>query len=182
METESKTLHRATVEGYRVLLRARAQLVLPCGFEKISEFYRSLAQKCIEWATEVSGEGVRAEYLALSSPFERAKFPLCTYSFSMRCEEFASEYVVAVCESTFLRAGESRRYKRLSHVWLLAEETLLPVSQILRLLNLARMPRELGFSPDGIYPEGDVAVFFKNATAKNAFTEKRCAFGGDNNL
>jgi len=84
MELEKKNLRGAVIEGYTVLMRAEAELLLPKEKKEIGDFYISLAKKCMAWAIEVRGEGLRAEFLAAKSSEERARFPTRHYRFSMR--------------------------------------------------------------------------------------------------
>lgn len=182
MELEKRMLRDSTVEGYRVLLRAEADLLLPCDRERIRAFYLALAKKCIAWVTEVTGERVRARYLKLPTTAQKARFGTCTYRFRMRSVATEERHAVFLCESELIGVEETVRYRRLSHVWCTSEETILPHSQILRLYSPKRAFRGLGFHPDGIYPEGGELVFFKNATKDRVFEEKRYPIDVDGNL
>ena len=172
MELEKQTVRGSTVEGYRILLRAQAELLLPLEYPVIREFYIALAKRCIDWTCEVTGERLRTRYLALGTNAERARFDTRTYRFSMRYCDTDDRHAVIVCESRF--SGEDARitYRRISHVWYLSEQTLLPHSQIVKRYSQGRHV-SVGFRPDGIYPENGELVLFKNATEKTEFTEKR---------
>jgi hypothetical protein len=172
MELERQTLRGSTVEGYRILLRAQAELLLPLEYPVIREFYITLARRCIEWTCEVTGERLRARYLALDTNAERAHFDTRTYRFAMRYCDTDDRHAAIVCESRFSGDGERIAYRRISHVWYLAEQTLLPPSQIIKRYSQGRRV-SVGFPPDGIYPENGDLVLFKNATEKTDFTEKR---------
>ncbi len=166
--------HRAAVrEGYQILLRAKANLILPREKEGIAAYYSALADKCMKWASEVYGERLRQTFLAIEDTRERARFRMREYRFSMRYV-WESEHLVAIlCESYLLgqETEPSASYHRLSHVWNLAEETILPARQILSQFGFSRFPRELAFRPDGIYPENDSLVFFQNPKGDCPFEE-----------
>lgn len=182
MELERRILRGATVEGYRVLLRAEADLLLPRDYPKIHAFYLALAEKCIAWATEVSGERVRQSYLKTESNVEKARFRTYRYSFRMRYPKSDEGHAVILCESQLSGLDGRNAYRRLSHVWYLSEETVLPHRQILRLYAYGKRGIGCGFRADGIYPEEGELVFFKNATEKTDFMEKRYAIGTDGKL
>ena len=179
MELEKRVLHASTVEGYRVLLRAEAELLLPREYARISAFYLALAEKCISWITEVTGERIRARYLQLPTTLGMARFRTCSYRFRMRWIETDARHSVILCESELDGAEESAVYRRLAHVWYLTEETILPHSQVLRLYAQKKQVRAIGFRPDGVYPEDGALVFFKNATPSQKFLEKKYAIYGD---
>ena len=179
MEYDNKSFRGAVIEGYQVLLRAEASLLLPREKTQIAEFYTSLAEKCIQWATEVYGETVRKEFLGLSSDSDRARFSTRRYRFSMRYPWVGREYVAVLCES-FLD-GEKKRergaYRRTSHVWSLSEELMLPIPQILKLFGMQGALRKISFRPDGVYPDGGELVMFKNPVKNTDFLENRREIG-----
>ena len=53
----------------------------------------------------------------------------------------------------------------MSQVWCLSEETVLPPYQILRYCLPAERKRP-PFRPDGVYPQGQELVFYKNGEGK----------------
>ncbi len=179
MELEKKILRGAVIEGYTVLMRAEAELLLPCGHIEICNFYSLLAEKCMTWAIEVYGEKRRALFLDLQDLSERTRFKTAHYRFRMREPWYKDEHMAIVCES-FLKGdtseGESS-YRRISHVWNVAEETILPISLIKELFSCRMDSRRIGFKADGVYPENEELVFYKNASQKNDFMEKRWNFG-----
>ena len=172
----AKEERRASVrEGYQILLRAKAELILPIAQAEIARYYSELANKCMEWATEVEGERLRREFLALEDTRDRARFRMREYRFTMRCVWESEDAVAILCES-YLRGQASvpdRSYHRLSHVWNVGEQTILPARQILSKFGLSRIPGEVCFRPDGIYPEGETLVFFQNPKEKQPFAEVR---------
>ncbi|MBQ9773323.1 MAG: hypothetical protein IJW30_01510 [Clostridia bacterium] len=173
METERVNLHSNVREGYQILLRAEAELYLPCERGRIASFYRALAEKCMEWMTEVQGERVRQRFLALESTVERARFHAELYRFSMRMVWESASHVAFVCESTLSQYGEEAflRYRRLSQVWNTEEQTLLPLREILRMLGVKLHKGELSFRPDGAYPTRDGVVLYRNASPRKPFSE-----------
>jgi hypothetical protein len=66
-----------------------------------------------------------------------------------------------------------KSYHRISHVWNLDEQLILPDSEILRGFGLRLTRNMLPFRPDGIYPCGDKMVFFRNVTEHLPFVERR---------
>lgn len=170
----SKEERRASVrEGYQILLRAKAELILPTAQTEIARYYSELANKCMEWATDVEGERLRREFLSMEDTRDRAHFRMRDYRFSMRYVWESEEAVAVLCESrlTGQTGLNERSYHRLSHVWNVAEQTILPARQILSQFGLSRIPAEVPFRPDGIYPEGNALLFFKNPRERDSFAE-----------
>ena len=179
MELERKILRGAVIEGYTVLMRAEAELLLPQEYAAICDFYSLLAEKCMAWAIEVYGEGRRAAFLELKDSMERARFKMAKYRFLMRYPWHGDEHTAIVCESFLDGETNEKRcsYRRISHVWNVREETLLPLSQIGELFSIKVDARRIGFRADGAYPENGALVFYKNASQRNDFMEKRWDFG-----
>lgn len=178
--TMGRIERRAIVrEGFQILLRADAELLLPKGKAKICRFYEKMAETCINWAEGIHGERLRRDYLALESTREKSQFRTCYYRLTMRCPWENERWLVLLCEScmTGLWSAPQKSYHRISHVWDLGEELLLPISQILELFGMRLGKRQLPYRPDGIYPEGDAMVFFRNADEKNKFLETRLPLG-----
>jgi len=185
MDMEKKELHTTVREGYQILLRAEAEWYEPTEYEKICDYYRRLAEKCMTWASEVHGETLRKEFLSLESTREKSRFRTQEYRFVSHVLRIGEEYATVVCESWLKggRGGSKKGYHRISHVWDLNEETILPFSQILKRFEPAEHDFVLPFSPDGIYPEGDELVFFKNPSDENSFLEERRMLNvGNNNI
>lgn len=166
MNTTTEKLGATVREGYQVLLRAEAELLFPEGKEVIGNYYRLLANKCMSWATEVYGERVRSDFLSLEDLHDRALWRAQKYRFLMRIPWQNEHYIAILCESYLLgqQGNTQNSYHRLSHVWKLDEETILPISQILELFAGGTRLRDLPFVPDGIYPEGEELIFYKNPT------------------
>ncbi len=172
MNCESKEMNTVVREGYQILLRARARLLLPGDCPKITSYYEMLAEKCMAWAVEVHGEVLREEFLRLDSVHEKARMGCETYRFDMRIAWEGEGLCTILCESRLL--GQNRTpvnsYHRLSHVWNVGEETILPAKQILSHFGMKKL---VSFQPDGIYPEGHELVFFKNPRGNTPFAEER---------
>lgn len=182
MELEKRLLRENTAEEYRVLLRAEAELLLPREYPRIRSFYLTLAEKCIAWATEVTGTELRRRYNDLPNNTERARFRTRAYRFHMRYPSVDGRCAVIICESERSGEGERIERRRISHVWYLPEETLLPYSQILKRYSCGMRIHGVGFRPDGVYPENGELVFFKNVTEKGEILEKRYTPDADGNL
>ena len=165
-------------EGYQVLLRADAELVLPDGKEVICNYYRLLANKCMSWATEVFGERIRRDFLSLEDLHDRALWRTQKYRFLMRIPWQSEHYMAILCESYLLGQHNNTQnsYHRLSHVWNLQEESILPIPQVLKLLSCDVNLKELPFLPDGVYPENGEVIFYKNPTADTPLAQSKTPF------
>lgn len=171
-----KTEQRANVcEGYQILLRAEAALLLPEDRPHIREFYEKLVSTCMKWATEVHGEGLRKEFLALEGVRERSSFRSQRYRLGMRIAYEDEYYAAVVCESNLTDQWREpqKSYHRISHVWDLREQSILPLSQILSRFGMNLGKSLLPFRPDGAYPEGEFIVCFRNVTDHTPFLEKK---------
>ena len=164
MNTTTEKLVATVREGYQVLLRAEAELLLPEGKDVIGNYYRLLAEKCMSWATEVHGERIRSDFLSLDDLHDRALWRAQKYRFLMRIPWQSEHHIAILCESYLLgqRSDVQNSYHRLSHVWNLTEESILPIPQILELFGAGIKMRELPFTPEGVYPEGGELIFSTN--------------------
>ena len=175
MELEREEMRRAVRHGYQILVRIEAELLLAREKPKICAFYKALAQACVDWAYEDYGGRLREEFSALEGIKERTQFQTQSFRFWMRrCFE-DDRYIAFVCETAFVGRwrGTGEDYRRLSHVWSKEEELILPPAQILSAYGLRLSKKDLPFPPDGIYPEGDGLIIFRNATEMSEFLEKR---------
>ncbi len=164
---------RAVVrEGYQILMRAEARLCLPQDHERIASYYQALAEKCMTWAIEVRGECLRREFSALADTREKARFSMRRYSFVMSVPWEDEALAAILCES-YLSGEGSRCSHRLSHVWNLQEQTILPPGQIEKRFLAKGRHEGLPFRPDGIYPSEGELVYFRNARGDHAFAEVR---------
>ena len=169
----------ATVrEGYQVLLRAEAELIHPEGKDVIQKYYQLLADKCMSWAIGVHGERLRKDFLSLEDLHDRALWRAQKYRFCMRIPWQSEHHIAILCESYLLgqRQEVQNSYHRLSHVWNLDEESILPIGQILELFACGIHVRDLPFSPDGVYPEGEELVFYKNPTQDTPLAQRKSSF------
>lgn len=175
MKIDTEERHGAVREGYQLLMRARAELLLPSDHAKIRHFYERLCEACMTWAIEVHGERLRRDFSELEEIREKSRFRAQSYCFRMRIPWEKEAYAVFLCESVLdghqNRADNS--YRRMSHVWDLSEETMLPLEQVMRMFGVKIKKDMLPFRPDGIYPESGCLVLFRNATRTSPFLEKR---------
>ena len=180
MNTISEQLQATVREGYQVLLRAEAELVLPEGKDVIGNYYRLLANKCMSWATEVYGERIRRDFLSLEDLHDRALWRSQKYRFLMRIPWQSEHHIAILCESYLLgqRQDMQNSYHRLSRVWNLAEESILPIPQILELFGCGIKTKELPFVPDGVYPDGEELIFYKNPTLETPLAQRKSPFSG----
>ncbi len=178
MKLEKKILRGAVIEGYTVLMRAEAELLLTPEKSQIEQFYLSLSEKCMTWATEVRGEKLREDFLSLENVTEKAHFQARRYQLRMQCPWEDPPYTAIVCESILKGDDDSSRaYRRVSHVWNVEEECMLPPEQIVRMFCAGSQLKTVKFHPDGIYPENEMLVFFKNPGKNNDFLEVRRKIG-----
>ena len=175
MEFEQVEMHAAVREGYQILLRADATLLMPTDKPKIREFYQRMADTCMRWAEQIHGESLRKDFLELEGIREKSQFRTQRYSLRMRCPFEDDKHAAILCESKLTGQWKEpqKSYHRISHVWNTEEELVLPFSQILRGFGLKLTKNMLPFHPDGIYPEGDMMVFFRNVTDNLPFLEKK---------
>ena len=183
MNTTTEKRGACVREGYQVLLRAEAELVLPEGKDVIGNYYRLLAEKCMSWATEVHGERIRRDFLSLEDLHDRALWRAQKYRFLMRIPWQSEHYIAILCESYLLgqRQEVQNSYHRLSHVWNLEEESILPIQQILELFGGGVKMRELPFVPEGVYPDGGELIFYKNPTAEAPLAQAKSPFSESEN-
>ncbi len=174
MRMEEREERAVVREGYQILLRAEAKLCLSQDYEQISAYYQALAEKCMTWATDVHGELLRRAFTALADTREKARFSMRRYAFVMTLAWEDGELAAILCESYL--SGEGKRcYHRLSHVWNLQEQTILPLTQIENRFLLGKRRERLPFRPDGIYPKDGELVYFRNPRGKEDFREVRHA-------
>lgn len=178
MNTISEQMRATVREGYQVLLRAEAELVLPEGKGVMEKYYHLLAEKCMSWATDVYGERIRQEFLSLEDLHERALYRAQKYRFLMRIPWQGEHHIAILCESYLLGQKQTMQnsYHRLSHVWNLKEESILPIGQILDLFGCGIKLRELPFVPDGVYPDGEELIFYKNPTQETPLAQRKSPF------
>ncbi len=179
MKIEKSEMHATVREGYQILLRAEAKLLMPVEYADICAFYEQTANACMRWVTEVYGERVRRAFSALESVRERSGFYTRTYRFQMRVPWESDTLAAILCETELRGNGYEgeRSYRRLCHVWSLDEQTVLPQSQILEVFRFPLKSRSLPFRADGVYPEGRFMVFFRNASENRLFLEKKLPYG-----
>ena len=182
MNTTTEKLTATVREGYQVLLRAEAELLLPEGKDVIGNYYRLLSDKCMTWATEVYGERIRRDFLSLEDLHDRALWRAQKYRFLMRIPWQNEHHAAILCESYLLgqRGSVENSYHRLSHVWNLEEQSILPVAQILNLFGCGIKLKDLPFVPQGVYPEGEELIFYKNPTADTPLAQCKSPFAQDN--
>ena len=179
MKFEKTEMHATVCEGYQVLLSADASLLMPVEHPKICAFYEKLANACVKWAVEVHGEGLRREFLALESLRERGGFRLQRYRLRMKIAYEDAYYAAFVCESNLTDQWREpqKSYHRISQVWDLREQTILPLQQVLSRFGMRVGKRDLPFPPDGVYPEEGALVCFRNVTDRTPFLEKKLPRG-----
>ena len=96
----------------------------------------------------------------------------------MRIPWQGEHHIAILCESYLLGQKQTMQnsYHRLSHVWNLKEESILPTGQILDLFGCGIKLRELPFVPDGVYPDGEELIFYKNPTQETPLAQRKSPF------
>ncbi len=169
-ELYTESIREVVREGYRVLLTAEATLALPVGMERIGQFYRQMCRACLEWVKQGEGERLRREYLAFEDPMERARMAGARYT--LRCVPVYRDehYAAWECVSILRSDTGLPRERRMAQTWCLSEQTGLPFGQILRAFPTQKRERP-AFRPDGVYPKGDLLVFYRNGEGQEAVRE-----------
>ncbi|MBE6553502.1 MAG: hypothetical protein E7666_04075 [Ruminococcaceae bacterium] len=175
MNLIKKEMHATVREGYQILMRADAELYLPEECPKMLEFYERMAQTCMRWAEEVHGEALKRDFAEVESIREKSQFHTQHYKLRIHVPWVEDGYAVYLCESELLGQWREpqKSYHRISHVWSVKEELILPQAQILHGFGMKLTRNMLPFRPDGIYPCGDKMIFFRNATDNLPFVEQR---------
>lgn len=179
MKTEKIEMRAIVREGYQILLRADAVLDMPTEQKKMREFYTRMAKTCLEWAEDVYGERLRTEFLSLDGIRERSQYRTQHYSLRMHSPWSDGKYASVLCESQLTDQWQEpeRSYHRISHVWNVEEELILPLPQILRGFGMKITRDMLPFHPDGMYPVKDFMVIYRNANEGSRFLEKKIPRG-----
>ena len=172
MELEAVTKRQSVREGYSVLLRAQAEILLPQeDFPVMRSFYERISEACLSWVTEIYGETLRNHFLGLTDIRDRSRFRTQNYRFWMRVPWQSPPYLTLLCESERSALDGSRDFYRISHTWNTAEESILPFTQVIKLFKIRSHKRDFPFEPDGGYREGDHFFVYKNANSSNGFLE-----------
>lgn len=160
MNGEQTELHRSIREDYRVLLYADA--VLPIfGNDRMDRLYQSAAGRFFAWAEE-EGERLRADYLALATVREKSRFP--TVRVRLECRiTWEDDSLCSVLLRVTRPDGTGEKTGYLSGmVWNRAENTVLPLWQILAGFGGRKLLKRTGFVPDGAFLENGTPVLYRN--------------------
>ena len=169
---QTEQCHTAVREGYRSLLTADSELRLPVGYPRICDYYRRVGEACVRWAEKAEGERLRQQYLAMEDHRDRARFRTARYRICCEAVWEETPYVTYLCRSTLqMETGVTQRI--MAQVWNLEEETMLPMSEILKRFPVQPPKTKPPFRPDGIYPLARELVFYRNGDGKRAFAEHR---------
>lgn len=179
MELEVVKRRQSVREGYVVLLRAEAEILLPeSRFPMMRTFYEKIGDACLNWVIDVYGERLREYFLSLSDIREKSRFRTQTYRFWMRVPWETSPHLTLLCESERSDLDGSKDFYRIAHTWNTEEETVLPLAQVMRLFQIRVSKHDFPFEADGGYREGEHFLIFKNKTASNAFLEMKFPIKG----
>ncbi len=169
---QTERCHTAVREGYRSLLTADSELRLPVGYPRICDYYRRVGEACVRWAEKAEGERLRQQYLSLEDHRDRARFRTARYRICCEAVWEAYPFVTYLCRSALQTGAEPVR-RVMAQVWNLEEETLLPMSEILKRFSSKAKKTKPPFRPDGIYPLEGELVFYRNGDGKREFAEYR---------
>ena len=158
---QTERCRTAIREGYRSILQTDSEWCIPSDRERICEFYRRVRDACVNWVERAEGERIRARYLAIEDHGERARFRTAQYR--LRCEPVWEEYpyLSYLCRSSFCEDGREI-CRVMAQVWNLEEQTVLPMSQILREFPTTTPKKRPPFRPDGAYVLERELVFYRN--------------------
>ena len=166
---QAENCRTAVREGYRSILQTDSRLLLPSKWERIRSFYLRMGESCLRWAELAEGERLRAQYLALEDHSQRARFR--TGQYRLRCEPVWEDapYLSYLCRSE-LETGDGITRRVMAQVWNTEEQTLLPMSQVLRIFPSATPKKRPPFRPDGVYVLERELVFYRNGEGRGAET------------
>ncbi len=175
MELEQICIRRSIRAGFQVVLRMEGSLEIPKEESSIRSFFQRLWELSLARAEEYGGR-LKDRYHALTDIKERAQVRMQTYQLQVRCCYEDPDCAAFLCEGILTgcwsgNVGEG--YWRHSYVWNLREQTLLPPAQILERFSSHLSLRSLPFPPDGIYPEGESLVLYRNVTPFSPFLERK---------
>lgn len=174
MDLEQMEEKRSVREGYVVLLRANAELLMPnVSYAVMRSFYQRIADACMSWTVEVFGERVRSHFLSLSDIREKSRFRTLQYRFRMRVPWQNDSHITLLCESERVELDGTVDFYRICHTWNIEEQTILPLGQILPLVDARFSKKELPFLPDGAFREGDCIVVYQNKMPTHPFIEAK---------
>ena len=156
-----ESYHTAVREGYQILLKADAELILSEEYNEIREFYGRVKDACIEWVETAEGARLRERYLELKDHRDMARFECARYVLQCKPVWESADHMAYLCESVLKMDGRTVR-RAFSQVWNIKEQTMLPMQQILRLFSLKGRSCRPPFRPDGVYPYGEELIFFRN--------------------
>lgn len=179
---QTEHCHTAIREGYRSLLQSDTELLLPTsGYNRICDYYRRVRDACVKWAETAEGERLRRLYLETEDHTERARFRTAQYR--LRCEPVWGDdsHVSYVCRSRYWGDGQVRE-RIMAQVWNVKEQTLLPMSQILRTFPTNAPKKRCPFRPDGIYVLENELVFYRNRDGDGSPIEFRVERKTENEL
>ena len=172
MDLMQRENHKIVREGYRILMRVDSALFLPKESSKLLDFYETLARDCLTWAVEIRGEALRLAFCALSTIQEKSRFQAEHYQLRIWSPWEEGEHIAFVCESEWRKSDRKEtELRRIAHVWSMREFCMLPPKQTMRLFHLNLADYKLGFSPDGVYPQGESIIAFRNKTESSPFSE-----------
>ena len=174
MELEQIRVRRSIRAGFQVVLRVEGSLEIPKEESSIRAFYQRFWEFSLA-RTEEYGEKLKERYHTLTDTKERAQFRMQTYRLQVRCCYEDADHAAFLCEGILTGHwnGAEESYWRHSYVWHFGEQTLLPLAQILEHFSSHLSLRSLPFLPDGIYPEGESLVLFRNVTPSTPFLERK---------
>ena len=164
---QTESCRTAVREGYRSILQTDSRLILPTGWERIRDFYRRMGDACVRWAEQAEGERLRGQYLALEDHSQRARFR--TGQYRLICEPVWEEfpYLSYLCRSD-LEADGAVIQRVMAQVWNTEEQTLLPMSQVLRSFPTVTPKKRPPFRPDGVYVLERELVFYRNGDGRGS--------------
>ncbi len=172
MELECVERYRSFCGGYAVLLRLDARMERPKS-KKMAEYYDTLFNGCLSWA-ETYGKNLQKIYENTQNHAEKAGFRPRTYRLRIYPTYEDDRVIAFLCESAMMGQwkGPGEGYRRLSQVWNIREEQMLPPQQIMEYFGFHLSKKRLPFAPDGIYPQDGKLIIFQNLSGKYPFRQQ----------
>ncbi len=169
-------MQRTVRQRYQILLRAHIHAELPDAYPRIADFYRSAAQRCMDWAEGEFGARLFAEYTELETLRQRSEFGVHRIQFTIRLGYEDARILTVLCErrAKGARILPKEFYYLCADVWNKRDEMLMPMRQVQHLLRIRDLRRACEFAPDGLYPnEEGIPIAYLNAGSEVPFRERR---------
>ena len=126
-------------------------------YEKISAFYREIAERALAFCESGLRARAQAEFDEVRDAGKQASFAAFRYRLDAHVTYENTQVASVRLEATLSRCGKGESIQRFfdAHVWELSSQTLLPPIQALRCFSDKRVSRRLCKGADGILFDGE---------------------------